>query len=159
MLKSVSCAAILILALKAQAQGPTIYLGEQPVGVAGDVMPCYVEVSFADAGARAIIRAIMTDPHEGEEEVFGPQTTLYDAENGGYGFSSTDATADTREVFLAAATPESAQGLWWSEQHENHVDVLSCESLRLATGQDLIDAQEKFDADQDQDQDHDHERP
>ena len=120
------------------------YKGEQPVGVGGDVVDCFVEASYSSSGQGVELRLLVADAHDGETVGVGPVMATYDSQKLGYGYATNKPDEKVQELFLKAESPRSAVRLSLTVLDEGHTDAVACNNLKVSQGSDLTELQEKF---------------
>ncbi len=106
MLKSalVLLAALGVTAAHADQQAAaTYYKGEQPAGIAGDVVDCFVEAAYSADGLEVELRALVAEPHDLSEVVgLGPISAAYNAEKSEYSYIAPDDHDEVQKATLKA---------------------------------------------------------
>lgn len=132
------------------------YVGEQQVGIAGDMMSCFVEVDYKEETPQAVVRTLVVDSHE-TDSLFslGPIMATYTETVPGYVFSDASVNAQVIQFLLLAPSVTQPEKMSVSYLHVNHPHSIACDQLSELSGADLIHAQELFSHFGDHDEDHD----
>lgn len=134
------------------------YVGQQEVGIAGDVVPCYVEADFSQDGLTATVRSLVADSHD-TEMLFGlgPVVAQYNKASTGYVYSNQDVGAIVIDLLLLTPQEQKAEKMNVKYLHVSHPHSLSCNALVELSGVDLEKVEEMFEHFDDYTGDHDHE--
>jgi hypothetical protein len=145
---------------KANEKSAAIYYkGEQPVGVGGEVVDCFVEASYSSSGQSADLRLLVADAHDGDMVGVGPVKATYNNQKVGYGYTTANVDDKIQELFLKAESPKIVVGLSLIVLDGTHTDAVTCNRLNASQGTELTEVQEKFEHFGDyveEDHDHDH---
>jgi len=126
-------------------QSAVYYKGEQPIGIAGDVVDCFVEVEYHDVDASVELRALLADPHGyGDLVGFGPSAADYDESSAGYVFTADDDHDRVQSLFLKSSAPGSSEALRLAILDGSHLDELACNAMSRLQGDTLAYVEEKF---------------
>lgn len=121
------------------------YTGQQPVGIAGDEVDCYVEAIYSADGNDVALRALIADAHDSSALIGkGTIEAQYSSAKGGYHFSTTDSDAPVQDLILTAKAQKTAEGMGITFSDEGHFDTVSCNNLTEAKDVELSEVMEKF---------------
>ncbi len=134
----------LSLALPAFAQShdhqhtATYFKGDQPVGIAGDVVDCFVEAEFSPKGSQVAVRALVADPHDATTLV-GKSVlkAKYNSSKKGYYFLASNKEANVQQMLLTATGKKTAVGMSLTFSDEGHLDTIQCENLNVISEPEL----------------------
>jgi hypothetical protein len=140
---SVALVSTLALADSAAKAGAVYYVGQQKIGLV-DQAECYVEATYSPKGSKATVRALVSDPHDGDLVGFGEVLGKYSSSKAGYYFSTKDTDASVQSMLLIASQKKEGTELNLVVLDGEHSDSLACEALSIADDQKLEDIEEMF---------------
>jgi hypothetical protein len=140
----------------AQTIAASYYKGQQPVGIAGDTVDCYIEADYLNVDQALKLRVLAADPHDGDLIGLGPVVANYEASKTGYYFLSSDDHDKVQELLLAVQSPLAISDLSMVILDGNHADVIKCTNPEILQGNALELILEKFEHFDDYTDDHDH---